>query len=163
VQSIRLIGDGDVAGIIHTTDPDETGIDLYAGIGGAPEGVLAAAALRCIGGQMQARLVITREEQVERAHRMGIEDIKKKYTLAGNGGAGCSCCGNRRDRRQLAAGGPLRSSPHHDPHRGHAVFHRHGSLHQGPAHGAGKIPPGLDRISWEQAQFTGHAPGSFDI
>jgi len=79
--AIRLIGDGDVAGIIHTTDADETGIDLYAGIGGAPEGVLAAAALRSIGGQMQSRLVITRDEQVERAHRMGIEDVKRKYTL----------------------------------------------------------------------------------
>ena len=79
--AIRLIGDGDVAGVIHTTDPDETGIDIYAGIGGAPEGVLAAAALRCIGGQMQTRLVITRDEQVERAHRMGIDDISRKFTL----------------------------------------------------------------------------------
>ncbi|NRG19091.1 class II fructose-bisphosphatase [Rhizobiales bacterium] len=79
--SIRLIGDGDVAGVIHTTDSDETGIDIYVGIGGAPEGVLAAAALRCIGGQMQGRLVITREEQVERAHRMGITDIKRKYRM----------------------------------------------------------------------------------
>ena len=79
--AIRLIGDGDVAGVIHTTDTEETGIDLYAGIGGAPEGVLAAAALRCIGGQMQTRLVITREEQVERAHRMGIDDISRKFTL----------------------------------------------------------------------------------
>jgi len=79
--SIRLIGDGDVAGVIHTTDPEETGIDIYMGIGGAPEGVLAAAALRCIGGQMQGRLVITRDEQVERAQRMGITDIKRKYTM----------------------------------------------------------------------------------
>ncbi|WP_029056883.1 class II fructose-bisphosphatase [Stappia stellulata] len=79
--SVRLIGDGDVAGIIHATDPDETGIDIYMGIGGAPEGVLAAAALRCIGGQMQGRLVITRDEQVERAHKMGISDIKRKYTM----------------------------------------------------------------------------------
>jgi fructose-1,6-bisphosphatase II / sedoheptulose-1,7-bisphosphatase len=79
--SVRLIGDGDVAGVIHTTDSDETGIDIYMGIGGAPEGVLAAAALRCIGGQMQGRLVITRDEQVERAHRMGIDDIKRKYTM----------------------------------------------------------------------------------
>jgi fructose-1,6-bisphosphatase II / sedoheptulose-1,7-bisphosphatase len=79
--AIRLIGDGDVAGVIHTTDPEETGIDIYAGIGGAPEGVLAAAALRCIGGQMQGRLVITRDEQVERAYRMGISDIKRKYQL----------------------------------------------------------------------------------
>ncbi|WP_310619605.1 class II fructose-bisphosphatase [Flexibacterium corallicola] len=79
--SIYLIGDGDVAGIIHTTDTEQTGIDLYVGIGGAPEGVLAAAALRCIGGQMQGRLVITREEQVERAKRMGITDTNRKFSL----------------------------------------------------------------------------------
>ena len=72
--TIRLIGDGDVAGIIHTTDPDETGIDLYMGIGGAPEGVLAAAALRCIGGQMQARLVMNSEEQRQRTIEMGVMD-----------------------------------------------------------------------------------------
>ena len=51
--AVSLISDGDVAGVIHTADPDKTGIDIYLGIGGAPEGVLAAAALRCIGGQMQ--------------------------------------------------------------------------------------------------------------
>jgi len=56
--AIRLIGDGDVAGVIHTVTPDETGIDIYFGTGGAPEGVLAAAALRCIGGQMQSRLIL---------------------------------------------------------------------------------------------------------
>ena len=58
-----------MAGIIYTTDPDETGIDLYVGIGGAPEGVLAAAALRCIAARCRVALVITREDQVERAHR----------------------------------------------------------------------------------------------
>ena len=79
--AIRLIGDGDVAGIIHATSPDETGVDIYLGIGGAPEGVLAAAALRCIGGQMQGRLVINSGEQRERAHRMGIEDIDRKYEM----------------------------------------------------------------------------------
>jgi len=79
--AIRLIGDGDVAGIIHTTSPDETGVDLYLGIGGAPEGVLAAAALRCIGGQMQGRLVINSDEQRERAHRMGVEDVNQKYQM----------------------------------------------------------------------------------
>ena len=78
--AIRLIGDGDVAGIIHTTDPDETGIDIYLGIGGAPEGVLAAAALRCIGGQMQGRLQLNTEEKVARARRMGIEDPNRIYT-----------------------------------------------------------------------------------
>ncbi len=65
--AISLIGDGDIAGIIHTTDTDETGIDIYIGIGGAPEGVLAAAALRCIGGQMQGRLILDTEEKRKRA------------------------------------------------------------------------------------------------
>ena len=79
--SIRLIGDGDVTGVIHTTEPDETGIDIYLGIGGAPEGVLAAAALRCIGGQMQGRLMLDRPEKVEQARAMDITDPRKVYTL----------------------------------------------------------------------------------
>jgi fructose-1,6-bisphosphatase II / sedoheptulose-1,7-bisphosphatase len=79
--AIRLIGDGDVAGIIHTTEPHITGIDIYLGIGGAPEGVLAAAALRCMGGQMQARLVTDNEDQKARARAMGISDFGRKYDL----------------------------------------------------------------------------------
>ncbi|MEQ8738541.1 MAG: class II fructose-bisphosphatase [Hoeflea sp. D1-CHI-28] len=79
--AIRLIGDGDVAAIIHTTDPDETGIDIYLGIGGAPEGVLAAAALRCIGGQMEGRLQLNTEEKLARAAKMGISDPDKIYTM----------------------------------------------------------------------------------
>ncbi|AQX19880.1 class II fructose-bisphosphatase [Bartonella sp. WD16.2] len=79
--AIHLIGDGDVAGVIHTTDPDETGIDIYMGIGGAPEGVLAAAALRCIGGQMQGRLKLDTEEKIARAAKMGISDPNKAYTM----------------------------------------------------------------------------------
>jgi len=77
--AIRLIGDGDVAGVIHTTDPDETGIDIYLGTGGAPEGVLAAAALRCTGGQMQGRLILDTPEKVERAARMGADDPRRIY------------------------------------------------------------------------------------
>ncbi|MEP6565390.1 MAG: fructose-bisphosphatase class II family protein, partial [Mesorhizobium sp.] len=77
--AIRLIGDGDVAGVIHTTDPDETGIDIYLGTGGAPEGVLAAAALRCTGGQMQGRLILDTPEKLARAARMGIADPKRIY------------------------------------------------------------------------------------
>jgi fructose-1,6-bisphosphatase II / sedoheptulose-1,7-bisphosphatase len=77
--AIRLIGDGDVAGVIHTTEPDETGIDIYLGTGGAPEGVLAASALRCTGGQMQGRLILDNGEKVARAARMGISDPKRKY------------------------------------------------------------------------------------
>ena len=79
--AIRLIGDGDVAGVIHTTEPDETGIDIYIGIGGAPEGVLAAAALRCIGGQMQGRLILDTPEKVGRAEKMGISDPNRKYDM----------------------------------------------------------------------------------
>jgi fructose-1,6-bisphosphatase II / sedoheptulose-1,7-bisphosphatase len=79
--AVSLITDGDVAGVIHTAEPDKTGIDIYLGIGGAPEGVLAAAALRCIGGQMQTRLVIDSDEKRERAIRMGIKDPRKKYQI----------------------------------------------------------------------------------
>jgi fructose-1,6-bisphosphatase II / sedoheptulose-1,7-bisphosphatase len=78
---VRLISDGDVAGVIFTTMPEETGIDLYLGIGAAPEGVLAAGALRCIGGQMQGRLILDTEEKASRAAKMGVTDPKKKYDL----------------------------------------------------------------------------------
>jgi fructose-1,6-bisphosphatase II / sedoheptulose-1,7-bisphosphatase len=78
--SIRLITDGDVAGVIHTAQP-ETGIDIYLGIGGAPEGVLAAGALRCVGGQMQTRLILDTPAKIERAARMGIADPRRKYDL----------------------------------------------------------------------------------
>ncbi|MDE3017214.1 MAG: class II fructose-bisphosphatase [Pseudomonadota bacterium] len=77
---IQLITDGDVAGIIATARPD-TGVDIYMGIGGAPEGVLSAAALRCIGGQMQGRLLFSREEEKTRARRMGVSDLNHKYLL----------------------------------------------------------------------------------
>ena len=77
---IRLIPDGDVAGVIATTDP-ETGIDVYIGTGGAPEGVLAAAALRCVGGQMQGKLVFRNDDEVARAHRWGVEDLERIYSL----------------------------------------------------------------------------------
>lgn len=80
--AIRLIGDGDVAGVIHTTNPDETGIDIYMGIGGAPEGVLAAAALRCIGGQMQGRLILDTDEKRARAAKMGISDPNKIFDMS---------------------------------------------------------------------------------
>ena len=78
---IQLIGDGDVAGVIATTNALETGIDMYLGTGGAPEGVLAAAALRCVGGQMQGRLIFSDSTQRERAKRMGINDFSRKYSL----------------------------------------------------------------------------------
>ena len=79
--AVRLITDGDVAGVIHTADPVNTGVDIYLGIGGAPEGVLAAAALRCIGGQMQGRLILDTDAKRERAAKMGIKDPRKKYQM----------------------------------------------------------------------------------
>jgi fructose-1,6-bisphosphatase II / sedoheptulose-1,7-bisphosphatase len=77
---VHLITDGDVAGVINTTDP-ETGIDLYVGSGGAPEGVLACAALKCVGGQFQGRLVFRNADERARAARVGITDLDKKYDL----------------------------------------------------------------------------------
>jgi fructose-1,6-bisphosphatase II / sedoheptulose-1,7-bisphosphatase len=77
---VMLIADGDIAGVIATTRYS-AGVDLYMGIGGAPEGVLAAAALRCIGGQMQGRLSFRKDGQRERAARWGIQDFDRKYTL----------------------------------------------------------------------------------
>src|SRR6202047_3195310 len=79
--AVRLITDGDVAGVIHCADPDNTGVDMYLGTGGAPEGVLAAAALRCIGGQMQCRLVLDTEEKRERARKMGVSDPSMIYGM----------------------------------------------------------------------------------
>ena len=78
--AIKLIPDGDVAGVIAVADP-ETGVDVYMGSGGAPEGVLAAAALRCVGGQMQGRLVFRNDDEIARARRWGIEDLERIYDL----------------------------------------------------------------------------------
>ena len=77
---IMLIGDGDVSGIIATSEP-LSGLDMYVGTGGAPEGVLAAAALQCIGGQMQGRLIFRNDAEKERAARAGITDLNKKYEM----------------------------------------------------------------------------------
>ena len=77
---IVLIGDGDVAGVIAVTDPDTT-IDMYMGSGGAPEGVLAAAALRCVGGQFNGRLLFRNEAEKARARKWGIEDLDRIYKL----------------------------------------------------------------------------------
>jgi len=77
---VVLIGDGDVAGVIAVTDPDTT-IDLYMGSGGAPEGVLAAAALRCVGGQFNGRLIFRNDDEKRRARKWGIEDLDRIYKL----------------------------------------------------------------------------------
>ncbi|VXC53059.1 class II fructose-bisphosphatase [Sphingomonas sp. AX6] len=78
---VVLIGDGDVAGVIATTDP-ETTIDVYMGSGGAPEGVLACAALACVGGQFKGRLLFRNDDERARARKWGIEDLDKQYDLS---------------------------------------------------------------------------------
>jgi fructose-1,6-bisphosphatase II / sedoheptulose-1,7-bisphosphatase len=77
--AIRLITDGDVAGVIHCAEPQVTGIDMYMGSGGAPEGVLAAAALKCMGGQMWGRLLFRNEDERGRAAKAGITDLDRIY------------------------------------------------------------------------------------
>ena len=78
--AIRLITDGDVAGVMHCAEPDLTGIDMYMGIGGAPEGVLAAAALKCMGGQIYGRLIFRNEDEKTRAIKAGITNFDRIYT-----------------------------------------------------------------------------------
>ncbi len=78
--SIRLISDGDVAGVMHCAEAETTGIDMYMGTGGAPEGVLAAAALKCMGGQMFGRLLFRNDDERARATKAGITDFDKIYT-----------------------------------------------------------------------------------
>jgi fructose-1,6-bisphosphatase II / sedoheptulose-1,7-bisphosphatase len=77
---IMLISDGDVSGVIATAEA-QSGVDIYMGSGGAPEGVLAAAALRCIGGQMQTRLLFRNDDERARAKKWGIDDLDRKYSL----------------------------------------------------------------------------------
>ncbi|MCA3439035.1 MAG: class II fructose-bisphosphatase [Rhodobacter sp.] len=79
--AIRLITDGDVAGVIHCAEADKTGIDMYMGTGGAPEGVLAAAALKCMGGQIYGRLLFRNDDERGRAARAGVTDLNRVYTL----------------------------------------------------------------------------------
>jgi len=79
--AVKLISDGDIAGVIHAVNTEDTGIDIYLGSGGAPEGVLAAAALRCIGGQMQGKLILDTPEKRARARTMGITDPNRVYDV----------------------------------------------------------------------------------
>jgi fructose-1,6-bisphosphatase II / sedoheptulose-1,7-bisphosphatase len=79
--AIRLITDGDVAGVMHCAEAEITGIDMYMGSGGAPEGVLAAAALKCMGGQIYGRLLFRNDDERGRAAKAGIEDLDRIYTL----------------------------------------------------------------------------------
>jgi len=78
--AIRLITDGDVAGVMHCAEPEVTGIDMYMGSGGAPEGVLAAAALKCMGGQFFGKLLFRNEDEKARARKAGITNFDRVYT-----------------------------------------------------------------------------------
>ncbi len=78
--AIRLITDGDVAGVMHCAEPEVTGIDMYMGSGGAPEGVLAAAALKCMGGQIYGRLIFRNDDERDRARKAGITNLDRVYT-----------------------------------------------------------------------------------
>ena len=144
--AVRLITDGDVAGVIHTASPDETGVDIYMGTGGAPEGVLAAAALRCIGGQMQCRLILDTPEKRERAAEDGRQRSPHDLRHRGHGEGRLPVCRDRRhhrlaaDRRQIPQGQCDR-----DRDGGDAFGHRHGALHQGRAPRTAKIPPRLSQ------------------
>ncbi len=127
---IMLISDGDVAGVIATAMPDSY-VDIYLGSGGAPEGVLAAAALRCIGGQMQGRLMYENDTQIERARSMGVSDPKHKYTHHRNGQGRRDVRRHRRHPRGHAARrAPLRARRDHPLDR-HAQQVRHGALCRG--------------------------------
>ena len=77
--AVKLITDGDVAGVMHCAEAEQTGIDMYMGLGGAPEGVLAAAALKCMGGQIEGRLTFRNDDEIARARRAGIEDLDRSY------------------------------------------------------------------------------------
>jgi fructose-1,6-bisphosphatase II / sedoheptulose-1,7-bisphosphatase len=77
--AIRMITDGDVAGVMHCAEPHLTGIDMYMGAGGAPEGVLAASALKCMGGQMYGKLLFRNDDEIARARKAGIQDLDKIY------------------------------------------------------------------------------------
>ncbi len=79
--SVKLLSDGDIAGVIHAVNTEDTGVDIYLGSGGAPEGVLAAAALRCIGGHMQGKLILDTPDKRLRAKEMGIEDPNRIYDV----------------------------------------------------------------------------------
>ena len=128
-RAVQLIPDGDIAGVIWTTDPEETGIDIYLGSGGAPEGVLAAAALRCIGGQMQGRLMPLKPEERERADKMGA-DVNRKYTMPDMASGDVHLLGHRRHRRLAARRRALPRRLRRNGDRHHARQDWHRATHQ---------------------------------
>ena len=122
---VRLITDGDVAGVIFTTKPQETGIDIYLGIGAAPEGVLAAGALRCIGGQMQGRLILDTEEKRTRAAGMGVTDPNRKYDMTRSRPRRRDRGGDGRHGRRAPQGRQVRPGGDRDRDHGLPIRDRH--------------------------------------
>ena len=161
--AVRLITDGDVAGVIHCADPDNTGVDMYIGTGGAPEGVLAAAALRCIGGQMQCRLILDSEEKRERALKMGVTDPKMIYGIEDMVRGDCLFAATGVTTGSLLIGRQVPQGRDRDRNGGDALGHRHGALHQGRAPAARQVPSGL-RVAvipgWSEARAQ--IPGDDD-
>ena len=124
---ITLIGDGDVAGVIAASQPS-TGIDMYLGSGGAPEGVLSAAALRCIGGQMQGRLLFEDEAQIARAQSMGITDANRVYNIAEMAKGDVMFAATGVTGGPMLRGGASRRQRRGDAFDGDAQQVRHGAL-----------------------------------
>ena len=127
---VRLIPDGDIAGVIWTTDPGQTGVDIYLGSGGAPEGVLAAAALKCIGGQIQGRLLPENDEQLKRIAGMGIKDPRRDVHPGGDGLRRRDLLRDRCHRRLADDGRAFPRRFRRDRDGGDALQDRHGAAHQ---------------------------------
>ena len=151
--SVRLITDGDVAGIIFTAQADETGVDMYLGTGGAPEGVLAAGALRCVGGQMQGRLILDTEAKRERALKMGIKDPKKKYDMRELASGDVIVCATGVTDGALAQGRALPPGHHRDGDGDLPFGDRHGPPHRGRTPRVRQVQAGL-RGGWRSAAQT---------
>ncbi len=125
---VMLIPDGDVAGVIATTDPDTT-VDMYMGTGGAPEGVLAAAALRCVGGQFKGRLLFRNDDERMRAKKWGIDDLDKVYDLMELAKGDCIFAATGVTHGSLLAGREnIARWPSYNRKRRDAGLVRHGSL-----------------------------------
>ncbi len=150
--AVRLITDGDVAGVIHTADSDNTGVDIYIGIGGAPEGVLAAAALRCIGGQMQCRLILDIDEKRERAAKMGVSDPRMIYGIEDMVRGDCLFAATGVTDGSLLRGVKFHQGHDRDRDRRDALGHRHGALHQGRTPPVREVPSGL---RWQARSSSG--------
>jgi fructose-1,6-bisphosphatase II / sedoheptulose-1,7-bisphosphatase len=131
--AVRLISDGDVAGVIHTADPENSGVDIYMSTGGAPEGVLAAAALRCIGGQVQCRLVLDTDEKRERAARMGVTGPQMIFSIEDMVRGDCLFAATGVTPRHSGVRRQISQTFHRDRNHRDAFCDGHGSHHQGAA------------------------------